>query len=392
MRNATIVAMLILMPILSPAGPCLAQTIVLRSQAPVDTEQVSLGQIARIHSNVQGEADALAVLVVGLAPAMGASSAITLNDLRSRLDALHVNRAVWSLGGAASCRVTRVQAAAQQLDELQQRSQTLREGVNGQIVQLPEERIPDSLAGVIRKALIDQLQPAGGRLDLHFAAADRSLLSLQRPQFRFEVAIRRVGARFVDVSARVYAIDPEPPGAPGPRRPAAAAPREHLVKSADLRVDAELAAPVVVAAKQINRGQVLAADDVRAVVRQVDLDSQRIGETAAVVGQQSKRTIRPEQVVGSDDLEPLALVHRNKLVTVWVRTGNLMVKTVGRAMQDGIYGQKIIVRNEATRQPFYAVVTGPDTVQLDPTPLQETNRNKPGSEVAASPLKPESGK
>ena len=51
-------------------------------------------------------------------------------------------------------------------------------------------------------------------------------------------------------------------------------------------------------------------------------------------------------------------------MTVILSQGAIEVKTVGRAMETGTYGQTIRVRNEATRDILEVVVTGPQTAQL----------------------------
>lgn len=369
--NAKRLTVLILMPaIWSSAQTLLAQSITLRSSATVDTDQVRLGQVADVRSQVEGEADAIANLSITTAPSVGGRMTVTLGQVRDRLAQAGVNRAAWTLSGSAQCRVTRVAGAARQIEEMSDQSRELREGLTGPIVSVPEDQIPDSLAGCIRSMLVTQFQPAGGRLTIEFDAADRSLLALRRPQFRFELAVKRSTDRYIDVIARIYAADSATSGQPESRVRQAAA--EQLVKSSEIRVNVDLTAPVVVARRTINRGQIVAADDVQLVMRQVPLTSPALRKLEAAVGQEARRSIRADDLVNGDDLTPRALVHRNTLVTVWGRRGGVVIKTVGRAMEEGAYGQRILCRNEQSRQPFYAVVTGPDTVELDPTPVQET--------------------
>ena len=114
--------------------------------------------------------------------------------------------------------------------------------------------------------------------------------------------------------------------------------------------------------------------------RPISLTSSACRELAGAVGQQARRVIKPDEVLQPADLTPLALVHRNKLVTVWSRRGGMLLKTIGRAMADGVYGERILVRNEVSHEPFFGIVTGPDTVELDTTPVQETRT--PGSKPA----------
>lgn len=394
-RSATF--LLLLVPLLQPAaGPAWAQTITLLPRAEVDRVEVALGQIARINSPVDGEAAQLSGLAVQQAPAVGGTVNITLAQLRDRLTELGVNRAVWTLQGASNCRISRIESATEQISRLKEQSAELRAGLSGPVVNVPEEAIPDSLAGCICKLLEDQYQPAGGKLVTRFEPADRALLALARPTYRFELAVRRTSEQYVEVAVQVY------DGSAGTTKssdvansPDAALPvRENVssqsnagdrvtpIKSSVVRVRTELSAPVVVAAKVINRGQVVAPEDVRITPRPIGLTSPACRDAALVIGQQAKRVVRIDEIIQPGDLTPMALVRRNKLVTVWSRRGGMLIKTVGRAMADGAYGERVLVRNENSREPFYAIVTGPDTVELDPTPALETGHGD-GRDVAA---------
>ncbi|MDD4889827.1 MAG: flagellar basal body P-ring formation chaperone FlgA [Phycisphaerae bacterium] len=376
--------MLILLPLIAPAHSGFAQVIVLMPEATVDSGQMTLGQIARIVSPVEGEAEQAGKAVVGPAPLLGKSDTLTLAALRDKLGEIGVNRAVWTLQGAAACRITRVEGAARQIEQLQERSAAMQAGLQGPVVSVPESAIPDSLAGCIRRLLETQYQTAGAKLSIQFDPADRSLLALQRPGYRFELAIRRATEHSVEVAVQVYAASADDAMAPSDtgKMPAPLTQDtgkmpvllSQLVKSTQVRVKAELSAPVVVAVKNVNRGQVIAADDVQIASRSVGLASSACRDAAAVIGQQALRVIKPEEVVTPADLAPLALVHRNKLVTVWSRHGGMLLKTTARAMADGVYGEKVLVRNEVSREVYYGLVSGPDTVELDPTPVQETKR------------------
>jgi flagella basal body P-ring formation protein FlgA len=53
-----------------------------------------------------------------------------------------------------------------------------------------------------------------------------------------------------------------------------------------------------------------------------------------------------------------------------------MIKTVARAVQDGAYRDRIVVRNEVSRESYFAIVTGPDTVELAPTTDTESTADR----------------
>lgn len=361
------VLLLLLIPVLHAARPAGAQTVVLRPQATVDTAQITVAQVADVSSPDAADAERVGKLVIADAGAANSAVTVTLASARGKLAELGVNRAVWSLVGASACRVTRVAAPSEQITELQQRSQRLRDGLSGTMAGLPEAMIADSLAGCVSQVLKTQFERDGATVALTFDPSDKPVLALQRPQFRFEIAIKRISDGFVIVTSRVFSD-------------------EQLVKNLEFRVKVELVAPVALAARQVNRGQVLTAADVTLRPRAIPLTCAAARDLKSIIGQQAKRSLKPDDLVEPGDLSPLSLVQRNKVVAVWVRNNALLIKTAGRAMQDGAFGERVLVRNEASRQMFYAVVTGPDTVELDPTPVQEARTPAaPSAKPAASP-------
>ena len=67
-------------------------------------------------------------------------------------------------------------------------------------------------------------------------------------------------------------------------------------------------------------------------------------------------------------VDAVPLVKPGQLVTITVSSGTVQIKTVGRAMEEGAYGQAVKVRNESTRDIFEVVMTGPQQGTLDPLP------------------------
>ena len=51
---------------------------------------------------------------------------------------------------------------------------------------------------------------------------------------------------------------------------------------------------------------------------------------------------------------------------ITLRVGNVQVKTVGRAMESGCFGQAVKVRNEATQDVYEVTMTGPQEGSIGP--------------------------
>ncbi|MEX0742713.1 MAG: flagellar basal body P-ring formation chaperone FlgA, partial [Phycisphaeraceae bacterium] len=133
-----------------------------------------------------------------------------------------------------------------------------------------------------------------------------------------------------------------------------------------LRVQVIIKQPAVIASRSLTRGQVITASDLK--VEQITLTSSRKTPLRAVdsaVGKQSVGLIREGAVVYVDDVEAPLLVKRGQAVTVRAVSGGIVLRTVGRAMEDGQQGEMILLRNERTRERFYVHVTGPQEAVMN---------------------------
>jgi len=83
------------------------------------------------------------------------------------------------------------------------------------------------------------------------------------------------------------------------------------------------------------------------------------------VGQQAARELKPMMVLTGKMIDPVQLVKTGQLVTVTLEQGSVQLKTVVKAMEPGSYGQTIRVKNEATRDVFQVVLTGPQTATMN---------------------------
>ncbi|HSU66856.1 MAG TPA: flagellar basal body P-ring formation chaperone FlgA, partial [Tepidisphaeraceae bacterium] len=77
-------------------------------------------------------------------------------------------------------------------------------------------------------------------------------------------------------------------------------------------------------------------------------------------------------VVSSRMVDAVPLVKPGQLVTISLTVGSVQVKTVGRALETGAYGQAVKVRNENTKDVFEVVMSGPQQGTMDPLPPAST--------------------
>lgn len=113
------------------------------------------------------------------------------------------------------------------------------------------------------------------------------------------------------------------------------------------------------------------------------------------LGMETTRTIAAGQVLTPDALREPLLVKRGDAVTVYARSGGIVVRVTGRALESGSRGNMIAVESLDNRQRYLARVSGVQQVvveaepQLDGPalagPAQPTSADRESSEPAPSP-------
>lgn len=140
---------------------------------------------------------------------------------------------------------------------------------------------------------------------------------------------------------------------------------DRIVADCRLTADVRVRRPVVVARRSIQRGQTLTGDDLEQAVRWVDsLHPAPLDDAGVLVGQTASRTVRRGSMLVEGDAEPAVLVERGQRVDLYTISGALVIKTIGRAAEDGHLDQVIAVRHPRTREMYHARVTGPRQVTM----------------------------
>jgi len=115
------------------------------------------------------------------------------------------------------------------------------------------------------------------------------------------------------------------------------------------RIERHLA--VLVLARPIARGQVIRPEDVRLERQAVaGLTNGYFTETAAVVGMAARRRLTPGQVVTSAHIAQYRIIERGQEVTLFSERPGLTVRMKGIALEDGAEGERIRVRNSASKR------------------------------------------
>ncbi len=116
------------------------------------------------------------------------------------------------------------------------------------------------------------------------------------------------------------------------------------------------------AAVPLNRGDAVSPD-------RVTFRSENLAYTRGAIWDgkggpwQAKRAIGVGEAILADDLAPLAAIHRGDRVTLVYRRGNVEMRTMVEALEEGGPGDTIAVRNLSSKKQVYATVRDADTVE-----------------------------
>lgn len=331
------------------ATPACAQARAVRlwPKALVDEPAVRLGDVAQLAGFEEPGKTVLADFVVAEAPAPGQRLVVNHRELIAKLRAAGLNLAEVHVSGATTCEVSRPSAPSEPAGPI--RDEPARAPAPPVFPAESGGRADRTLEDAVRSHIRAVLADYGGEVQISFnrSARLRSALSLARPRFAF----------------RVYLDHPVPLGLVGLR--VEVLENGRVVQTVPVAAEVALLRRVVVARRPINRGMTIAEKDVALAIRRFT-DAEGIGATslAPLIGQQARRFIDQGEMLAARDVQPVPLVKRGQLVTVYHRQSGIMIKTVGKALEGGSYGDVIPVKNESSRRSFDAMITGPQTVEV----------------------------
>lgn len=125
--------------------------------------------------------------------------------------------------------------------------------------------------------------------------------------------------------------------------------------------------PVLVASRYLSKGTVLSAADLKAERR--DLSALVGGyETAPdnLLGKQLRRALPAGTAVSPQAVKTLPLIRQGETVTLRIRQGGMEVRSSGVALSDAESGQRLKVRNEASRRVVEGTATASREVEVGP--------------------------
>lgn len=203
----------------------------------------------------------------------------------------------------------------------------------------------------LRAVLLDDLSVrlglAADDLQVAFDPRDEPALNLAEPAFKFNLDARRV--RDLGEVAWDVTVVTDTGSRKVPVRATARAWQRQLL-----------------ATRPLARGQVIQAGDVtarRALVDRLPPDGAPLA-AEQVVGQVAARGIKAGTLITGPLVEAVPLAKVGQFITITLNRGTVRIKSVGKALDPGSYGQTIRVKNEATRDVYQVVLTGPQEATM----------------------------
>jgi len=135
--------------------------------------------------------------------------------------------------------------------------------------------------------------------------------------------------------------------------------------------------------RNIERGMIVRQGDVELRVTQDRLPSNALTSTEAVVGMEARQPLRADMLLTAGQVVAPRLVERGETVTVFARTGGVLVRTLGIAQQHGAMGELVRVETLDGDDRYAARVSGHRELEVFATGVNAGDlalRNRPNTQ------------
>jgi flagella basal body P-ring formation protein FlgA len=127
----------------------------------------------------------------------------------------------------------------------------------------------------------------------------------------------------------------------------------------------EVTQEVVAAARQISRNEVIGVHDVRLIrVQMEQRPRQVITRLEDVVGKRARRPLQANAAINPLDVESAPLVQKGDAVLIVLESPLLKVTAMGVALEQGLHGATIRIKNTTSERELRAVVVAAKTVRV----------------------------
>ncbi|HEY1383555.1 MAG TPA: flagellar basal body P-ring formation chaperone FlgA [Dongiaceae bacterium] len=124
-------------------------------------------------------------------------------------------------------------------------------------------------------------------------------------------------------------------------------------------------AQIPVPKRLISAGAIISADDLEwQPVHLARLAGNSLTDADQLIGRMAKRPLKAGQVLRSSDIAVSPVIHKNDLIRLVVRTGQMTLSVQGKAMQDAALGQTVRVINVNSNRQLSGTVVDAGTVAV----------------------------
>ncbi|MBV1905683.1 MAG: flagellar basal body P-ring formation protein FlgA [Pseudomonadales bacterium] len=126
---------------------------------------------------------------------------------------------------------------------------------------------------------------------------------------------------------------------------------------------------MVIAKNAIKRGNVIQPSELQITSRTLaEARNRYLSKLSQVVGSEAKKDISEGAIIHLQQLKPARLVRKGELVQISSINNGFLVDSSGIALNDGVQGQQVSVRNQQSKRVIHAWVTRQGIVSTNPSP------------------------
>lgn len=141
---------------------------------------------------------------------------------------------------------------------------------------------------------------------------------------------------------------------------------DQVKKNMTVLVEVEALAEMVVAARTLERGEVIEASDLAVVRRDLaTVQGRYMKETDEAVGLRVKNALKANAPLRRDYLEKVPVVKSGQVVTILAENDVVRITAIGKAKNAGGVGDTITVQNTSSQKEIAARVVDANTVRVD---------------------------
>jgi flagella basal body P-ring formation protein FlgA len=303
----------------APAAYAKTLAITVRPQAFVEGPQITVGDVAEIHGDGPSTVAKIRQIVIGQSPPAGEERNVPAGYIMTRLKQHGFSDADVEIEGPEKIRITR----AFQRIEPRDVETAVMQAIQQHMPWDPQQTTVHELRGV--EAVL--LPPGPVEYDVTFPLNSDFLGPTS-----FTVAFRVAG----NVEARQYGT-----------------------------AYIEVTQDVVTTARPIARNDIIEAADVRLTRMNMARVSAQVHRHAEdVVGKRAKRALQANTVIYAHEVENLPTVQKGDMVLMLAESALLKVSTIGEALESGMRGDTIRIRNVTSNREVRAIIVDKKTVKV----------------------------